>query len=406
MIRQLKTATFLAFREQRADLRTTLCYAIAFASVLAPILTLLALKEGVVDNMTRELLSNPATLEVIPVGAGRYDLSFFNALAATPGAALVLPRTRSISARLVGLRSRDTRKLVRGPALIPTADADPVTDQPAPNFDRREVILSAEAARELEVRVGAMLTGWVERQIDGKLEKAEIDLTVIGIAPAQNYGRVAVFAPLDLLIGVENFIDGVGDVGSDEEWLTSALQEKRSVFASFRVYAKSIYDVLALRDAAEALGAAVRARSDRVVTVLRIDAALTWLFAAIAGVASLGFIFSLSASLRANVERLRPTLSMLRLLGAGPATRWMLPFAQSALIVALGAIAGFIGFGMIAALIDWRSADLLDGASVLLLTPETIAGVLIALVIAAALSAIVAAREALRVGADEILRKV
>ena len=56
--------------------------------------------------------------------------------------------------------------------------------------------------------------------------------------------------------------------------------------------------------------------------------------------------------------------------------------------------------------IPLRSADLLDGASVLLLTPETIAGVLIALVIAAALSAIVAAREAVRVGADEILRKV
>lgn len=400
----LRIAAFLALREQRADLRTTACYALAFAAMLAPLLTLLALKEGIVDNMTRQLLDDPSMLEVLPVGSAQLDNGFFERIEALPESGFVTPRTRTISARLLGLRNEENRKLIRGPALVPTGPRDPVTAHPAPSFDAYEVILSAEAARLLGAEAGTQLAGWVERRRGDTQEVARIALTVSAIAPAENDGRVAIFAPLQLLLAVENFLDGHGAAG--DRWVETALSHERDTFASFRIYARSVHDVLALRDAVAAEGVRARVRSDKIVTVLKINAALDWLFAVIAGVAGGGFLLSLAASLRSNVERLRPTLSMFRLLGAGAATRFLIPVAQSAIIVGAGGAMALVGFALIAVLIEYRAADLLDGASILRLTPTTLLALVLALGLGAILAALMAGRDAVRIGPEVIVRRV
>lgn len=399
----LGAAMYLAWREQRSNLRASLCYALALASMLAPLLTLLALKNGVVDRMTEQLLRAPSTLEILPVGAGRYDAAFFQSLDAMPETGFVSPRTRSISSRLMALSTPDRRTLLRGPAMIPTGADDPVTRAPAPSFAKGEVVLSAEAARQLGVGVGSELVATSERERDGQVEHVEMRLLVSAIAPAENYGRVAVFAPLPLLVAVENFLDGAGEPGPD--WIDAALSAPRKTFASFRLYAASIFDVLHLRDAMEARGVSVRARGDEIETVLQLDRALDWLFVVIASVAGGGFWLSLAASLRSNVERLRETLSMFRLLGASRTTRFLFPMAQSALIVLAGAGMALLAYAVIAWLVDSRADGLTGGGSVMSLGPAAMLEVAGVLTVGGALAAAFASREAVSVRADEVVRR-
>ena len=311
---------------------------------------------------------------------------------------------RLLSARFLGMKNLETRKTLNGPALIPTGVNDPVTEMAAPpSLDSREIVLSAEAARKLEAAPGSRLLGWVERRKDGQHETAEVELLVAGIAPAGNYGRVAIFAPFSLLLAVENFLDGNGDEGPN--WIEQTLAAERESYASFRIYAQTLQDVIPVRDAAAALGARVRARSDEVITLLNLEAALDWLFAIIATMAAAGFILSLTASLRANVERLRPTLSMFRLLGANGMTRFLVPVAQSVTIVGAATLLAAAGYLLIALVIDANAEALIGENEVLLLTPGAIAMLAAVLLAAAALSAVLASRQALTIGADEIIRR-
>ncbi|MEM8698564.1 MAG: hypothetical protein AAGF44_05300 [Pseudomonadota bacterium] len=403
MIRALNTSVFLAFSEQRADLKSAFCYILAFAAMLTPLMVLLGLKNGMIDRMTEQLLSHPSTLEIIPVGAGKYDRAFFSEVGGLPETGFLVPRTRTISARLLGLRNPLNRKILRGPALVPSGQGDVVTAYPA-ELGRHEIILSAEAARQLDADVGARVEGWIERRKDGQRERAEITLTVMGVAPAGNHGRVSLFAPVDLLIAVENFLDGHGEAGA--RWYETALAEPRETFASFRLYAASIHDVLALRDALEAREARVRTRSDIIETVLHTDRALGILFTIIAVVGGGGFWLSMVANLRGNVERLRPTLSMFRLLGADRATRFLFPMAQAALIVAGGVLVTVLAYLLVAAFVEYQAAVLVGEGSVMRLGPGIVLLTGAILFGGALLAAAFASLDSVRVPAHDVFRRV
>lgn len=404
MSRTVTTSIWMAIREQRADLRTSLCHVLAFASVLAPLLILLGLKNGLIDTMTERLLANPSTLEILPVGAGRYDAEFFEFVSGQPETAFVAPRTRTISSRLVGVRNRETRTTLRGPALLPTGRGDPVTGAPPPDFSRGEVVLSAEAARRLQAAPGAVLEGWTFRAGDGGDETVRVELTVTAIAPAENYGREAIFAPPELLVAVENFLDGEGEAGPD--WMKSALQADRRSYASFRLYAVGVHEVSSLRDKLEAHGARVRTRSDEIALVTGLDHALNWLYAVLAVVAGGGFWLSLAANLRANVERLRDTLSMFRLLGAAPLGQFVFPMAQALTIVWVGAAAAALVYFPLSLAIN-SFADSLAGAEKLMrlgLVPAL--GLMAVLTVGAMFAALWAGREAMRIEPSDVIRRV
>lgn len=404
-MRAARIAFTLAVREQRTEFRATLCYALAFAAMLTPLLILLALKNGLIEQMTRQLTEDPKTLQVIPVGAGKYGPAFFDAMAKDPDVAFVVPRTRTISARLLSIRNPATRKTLRGPALVPTGAGDPLL---AANTDLQpgmgQTVLSFEAARRLEAQIGSELTGWIERNRDGQVERVDVPLSVIGIVPQNRIGRVALFVPFEMLSTVEDFLDGHGT--ADTDWMTGAGVPGRETFASFRLYATSIETIPALRDRIEAMGHSIRTRSDDIATVRQIERALAWLFLIIAIVAGGGFWLSLVASLRSNVERMRHVISMFRLLGADRATRILFPIAQATIIVGLGAVFSVIVSLAVAWLINLQSEPLLGTSAALHLGSRAVLATALLLMTGAALAALGASLAAMRIGTDEVVRHV
>jgi len=91
------------------------------------------------------------------------------------------------------------------------------------------------------------------------------------------------------------------------------LAEER-VFPSFRLYARTIYEVAGLASALTEAGQRVKTSAAEIETVRSIDRNLALLFWVIAAAGMAGYSLSLGASLWANTDRKRRELSVLRLL--------------------------------------------------------------------------------------------
>jgi putative ABC transport system permease protein len=323
---QFNNIVRLSFRDYSHEWRMSGCFILALASVLAPMMILFGLKFGIVTTMISGLIENPANREINPIGSGRYDDSWIEQLRNRGDVAFVIPRTRALAAT-IQLKS-STAKRILSTELLATAPGDPLlagaSRLPKNYF---EVILSHSAARKLNARVGDEIDASLARQFKGKRERVHLPLEVIGITGAQVISRSVAFVNLELLLASEQFKDGrrVESLG----WQGNAGNPDERVYPSFRLYAKSIYDVAGIVSVLEEEGGRVKANVAEISTVQSIDENLTVIFWIIALVGATGFAFSLGASLWANVDRKRKDLSVLRLVGFKSGRIVMFPVLQS-----------------------------------------------------------------------------
>ena len=101
----------------------SLCAVLTLTAVLTPLLILYGVKFGVVQTLTDRLQHDPRTLEISPVGSGRFTPDYLAQLRQHPSAAFVLPRTRAIAAT-IDLFARDGTRLTV--SLEPSAAGDPL----------------------------------------------------------------------------------------------------------------------------------------------------------------------------------------------------------------------------------------------------------------------------------------
>jgi putative ABC transport system permease protein len=323
----------LSFRDYSHEWRMSGCFILALASVLAPMMILFGLKFGIVTTMIHELVENPANREIKPIGSGRYDDAWIEAMRQRDEVEFIIPRTRALAAT-IQLKSSSAKRIV-STELLATAPGDPLlvdaTRQPQNYF---QVILSHAAAKKLNVKPGAEIDASLARQFQGKRERVHLPLEVIDVAAAGVISRNVAFVDLELLIASEQFKDGraVEALG----WSGNSGGLEGRTYPSFRLYAHSIYDVEQLVSELEKGGTRVKANVAEISTVQSIDQNLSVIFWIIACVGAIGFAFSLVASLWANVDRKRKELSVLRLVGFKGGRIVMFPVLQSCYTAVLG----------------------------------------------------------------------
>jgi putative ABC transport system permease protein len=309
------------------------CFILALSSVLAPMMILFGLKFGIVSTMVHELVENPVNREIKPVGSGRYNDAWIDQYRGRGDVEFIIPKTRALAAT-IQLKSTTANRIV-STELLATAAGDPLlaglTNVPK---NHNQVILSQSAARKLKVKTGDEIDASLARQFQGKRERVHLPLKVVDIADEVVTARSVAFVNLDLLIASEQFKDGraVPELGWDGN--SDALAER--FYPSFRLYARSIYDVENLVMDLENAGARVKANVGEINTVQSIDENLSVIFWIIACVGALGFSFSLGASLWANVDRKRKELSVLRLIGFKSGRIIMFPVLQAGYTAILG----------------------------------------------------------------------
>ena len=367
--RAFQQVLWLAYRNFLHERRISLCFILALMAVLTPLLVLFGLKFGLVDTLAQRLVESPHNREIIGVGSGHYDETWFKTLAARPEVVFVTPNTRRIAASFTSLRNPSTGEQLRAVQMLPSSPGDPLLamlDIQLTQID--QVILSYLAARKLGVKVGAPVEARLDRRRNDQSENVIVNLKVIGIAPEASLPDEGVFVLLDLLVATEDYRDGIAVPRFN--WPGKPPTETARQFARFRLYAKSIYDVMPLRDVLLQSGIEVRTQADEIELMQSLDYNLSRVFWLLATIGSVGFLASLAANLLANVDRQRRELSIIRLLGFPTRSIILFPVTQATLIGCCGGMAAILSYFLVAAVLNrWFASSLQKGELICRLLP-------------------------------------
>jgi putative ABC transport system permease protein len=385
----VRLALALALRDLLHQRVLFLCSALGLAAVLAPLLILGGLREGVVAGLRAILLEDPRAREISTMVNRELPRALLDQIAQRPDVAFLAPRTRALSATILLEATANEGRPLRA-ELLASGPADPLLGGVGPDAAAR-IWLTPALAERLGLAPGQALTGLAGRIREGERETLRLPLTLAGIAPASAFARDGVFASLPLLITIEDFLDGGLPATADPG---DAAQAERPL-AGFRLHARRLEDVPALDAALRAQGLELASRAGEVESLLRLDANLAALFAILAGTGGAGYLVSLAIGLWAQVERRRKELAMLSLLGTPRGALLAIPVVQAAATALAGAA---IASGLALAIAAWLNRAFAGAVAgdrpVALLTPHWLALAAAATLLGALAAGFLAARRA------------
>ena len=396
---EARLAIALALADVRHEARLSLATVIGIAAILAPLIVLAGLKSGLVSAIREGLTQTPRAREVVNIANRSFDAAFFDAMRARPDVAFVIPRTRTLAAVGAFARTAESDSPVRA-ELLATAPGDPLlAGLPAPAG--REVVLSAALADRLGVSPAETIRLRIDRIMGGARATLALPVTVVAVAPPASFGREAAFLPLPLLLLAEDFQDGT--IGPDPTAVDPEPDPGR-LYAGFRLYARSLEDVIGIDRDLRREGIDVATRAEEVAALLALDRNLGTLFAGIAGLSGMGYLVGLAVGLYASVERKRRDLALLRLMGLSARGLVAFPATQAAAFALAGAaLAALLAVGLEAlvnrldlALAEGRPVSAIAAGDLALAAAATLSGALVAALFAARRAASIAPGEGMR----------
>lgn len=401
-----QTVIRLAWRDYFYERLLSACAIMGLAAVLAPLLVLFGVKSGIINTMSDRLIQDPRNREISPVGSGRYGADWFSAMRDHPNVAFVIPQTRSIAASMIlyNKNSANPRTLVV--SLIPTGEGDPLLEQYGRiSTKNTHVVLSEPVARKLNVKAGQRVLGQVGRSVAGVKEQVAVDLQITAVLPLGAFSREAAFVRLELLEATEDYRDGRGS--KTFGWTGSARPTGPRVYPSFRLYARSIYDVIDLRNMLMDQGLEVYTKVEDIETVKSLDRSFNLIFSLIAVVAVLGYFASMVSNVLANVNRKSRYLGISSLIGFSTGNIIWYPMLQSIATSIFGFLTAVILYRSVEALINGLFSDYLSAGEYV--CRLSVGHMLIALALTLTLAILASAYGAFRVSRiepSEVIREV
>jgi putative ABC transport system permease protein len=349
--RGVETVIRLSLKDYFHERLLSACAVLGLAAVLAPLLLLFGVKSGIINTMADRLIEDPRNREVTPIGSGRYGEDWFSVAAKRPGVAFVIPQTRSIAASMVLYNGEGKKPHSVVVDLIPTGEGDPLLEKwgRVPK-NETSVALSNTAARKLNVAAGQEVIGRVGRSVAGIKEQVTIRLKVAAVLPIEAFPREAAFVRLGLLEATEDYRDGRGSEAFG--WPGQARPPGPREYPSFRLYARSIYDVATLRDMFFEQGLEVYAKVEEIEVVQSLDRSFTLIFRLIAIVAVFGYFASMASNVLASVKRKSRHLGVTRLIGFSTGSIVWFPIVQSLATSILGTVTAICFYLVVEVLIN------------------------------------------------------
>lgn len=301
----------LAWRDLIYDRKVALCIVFSLVSVIAPLLLLFGLKNGIVTQLHNQLLNDPRNLEIRMLGNGNYPQSWFNDIARKDEVRFVIPLTRSLNTQADIVI--DGQRFIDNAEIIPTAKNDPLLEGVEIPQNTDTLVLSANAAQKLQANVGDNVRLFISRKLNGVNERAKRTFTVGAIISDSKFSRAAAFVSLDVLVAMEDYRDGYQ---APIFGVTEGTEAKpRTQFAKARLYAKNLDAIAPLDDWFRQQHIDVMTQKSQIDSVKAISYVLNVIFSVIAWVSLLGCIASLIGAFLANIDRKRKDMAVLRLLG-------------------------------------------------------------------------------------------
>jgi len=339
----------IAMADLRREPVTLLCHIALVAGVLAPLLILLGVKNGVMETLFAELRDDPEKRRVAIIGNHALTEADLARIAAWPEVGFVAPASRSIARRLY-VRAPNGRE-IRTATLFPTGPGEPLLDGPVPAIGSATAIPSAALARRLEIGPGDRLEASITRgQPPTAHYRLELEVPTI-LAEGRLAGEALLVSPA-LLDEVEAFLDGFA-VPARGVHDGRDLASRPIYYESLRLYAADLDAVIPLVVRLEAAyDLPLRSSSQEIDRLLAFDRNLATALAVliVAGIA--GLLAALTAALWANVQRKRRSLALLRLFGARSRALAVFPIVQALIVTAGGWVLAMAGYALAAGVVD------------------------------------------------------
>ena len=340
MLNKVALSARLALTDWRYEAALSLCAVLALASMLAPLLVLQGVKNGVVESMREKLLQDPAVLVIMPAGSGSegtFSPDFIEELRLLPGVRFAIGRTRDIATDI----SLDSPTAHRSVQMEPCARGEPVLEHyrlAVPQDGKvPELVLSAKAAQVLGVQDGAMLSASLGRRTpEGRLESVVLEFRVSGVLPESASNRVLGFLPLQVLQDIQDYRDYLA--APDRGWTGNPRGEGERKFASFRLYAQDLDAVEGLAAALDARHVEARTRAREIAGIRELAGAISRVILIISLAVGTGFAAFTLSSVQGAVRRKDRMLGMLRLLGFSRVSLLCYPLAQTLCTAACGIV--------------------------------------------------------------------
>lgn len=208
----MKKTPFLVMRLSLQDLRhewiLTLCMILAIAAIIAPLLVLLGLKNGVINTLRDRLVQDPVNREVRPLQTLQLTDDWFVQWQNDPRVDFVLP-TILRGSSVVRIYHPDDEQKNGILDLVPTADGDPLLLENGTAIPQAgEIVLSQQASVELNIALGETITAEITRQRNNRRESEKLTLKVSGILDARADSLPRIYAPFALVAAVERYREG------------------------------------------------------------------------------------------------------------------------------------------------------------------------------------------------------
>lgn len=376
---------------------------LSIAAVLIPIIILLSIRAGVIDQLRDELVRSPKSRELLTVGEPVITPALIRQLQGLSEVDFIAPRTRFLSAAAV-VRSDDHQESAEVD-IVPSGKGDPMLRFP---WQKDGAALSETAARGVEGKVGKPIVMIVNRTgIGGSMQFARVTFTVNEIVSHERVqsGLSQIYVPARLNEAIELWREEPTVPDLTQALVRAEANAEKRNFAGLRLYAKDVDAVESIRGVLASEGIDVQSRAADIRTVQRLSRSMTIFISALATFMIGGLILALGGIQWGWVERKRVDYSYLRLLGLERREVGLIPIIQAILMVLPAAVIA-VGTAVLAQLaINRLFAGQVGGIGAVSKMPWAETTLLIGIAFfAAAFAAFFAARNAARVSPIVALR--
>ena len=197
------------FRCAMADLLhewpLTLCVILSIAAILLPLAVLYGLKFGVISVLEERLRNDPRSRELRPQASSFFKNEWVQKWRRDPRVAFATGLPASISATA----QVPAGELLIDTDIIPTANGDPILEAASVQLSgRTECAISEPLASQAKLKKGDEFEIRVKRNDASGVNQASAKLRVGGILPVTLCDFPAIYAPLPVAEGVEDFLSG------------------------------------------------------------------------------------------------------------------------------------------------------------------------------------------------------
>ncbi len=321
---------------------SSLAQAAIVAGLVLPVLMLLAVQNGIVQDLRAHLESTPENLRLRPTSAVSQDDAWYVQWSSDPRVGFLAPHTYS---NADDVRLVNTGGEMITMALLASGDGDPFLPQGIPVPGPGDAVITNALAE----RIGAQVGGEIVLQTDCQDSTTPThSLRVTGIIrPSVWYSRGAL-VDLDFMRQLYFCRQGYQSdlLGASGDPQPSAISYPR-----FRMFAARLKDVRPLASALESEGITIRAQFATADLADSIERTTMLVLLALIVVMLGGAVIALLAAFQSDARRMRPHLATLQMEGMSRTETCGVLIFKGLLVSTPGAvIGGLIYFAVVAGL--------------------------------------------------------